>query len=93
MYRQLRDFLKGKKPKPTPVMTKAERIKMGQDNHKLIVKKNMKEIAEKLIAELQAEITSDVFADDTLTLSERLGQNRGLQLAILKIKLAFDLEI
>lgn len=57
----------------------------------------MKQIAEKLIADLEQECEKDIYTDDRIPLQDRitatLGRIGALQYAILKIKIAFDLPL
>lgn len=57
----------------------------------------MKEIAEKLIADLEEECEKDIYIDDRISAHTqelaRIARNGALILAILKIKIAFDLPL
>lgn len=57
----------------------------------------MIEIAEKLIADLEAECKKDIYKDDRLPIeiqeAAHLGRIGAIHLAILKIKIAFDLPL
>lgn len=44
--KQLLTFLRGTKPKKTPVMTKADRIQLGKDIHRSITQKDIRQMVD-----------------------------------------------